>query len=73
MTKYTKKHSSLLKFPFRPLGNLSHIKIWHDNTGIGNYASWYLSAIIVRDVQTEQTYEFIAHKWFGVEKDDGLV
>ncbi|KAG1655025.1 Polycystic kidney disease protein 1-like 2 [Nymphon striatum] len=47
--------------------------IWHDNSGKGKTASWYLDFIVVRDVQTGKKYEFIAHKWFGVEYDDGAI
>lgn len=30
----------------------SVIKIWHDNSGEGNSASWYLDKIVLEDVQT---------------------
>ncbi|CAM1329796.1 Uncharacterised protein at_DN1626 [Pycnogonum litorale] len=57
----------------RPLGNLMHLRIWHDNGGKGKKASWYLDFIIFRDVQTGKKYKFIARQWFGVELDDGLI
>ncbi|KAG1677778.1 Polycystic kidney disease protein 1-like 2 [Nymphon striatum] len=64
--------SFILSTP-RPLGLLKYFRIWHDNSGKGKTASWYLDFIVVRDVQTGKKYEFIAHKWFGVEYDDGAI
>ncbi|XP_047471507.1 polycystic kidney disease protein 1-like 2 [Penaeus chinensis] len=55
----------------RPLGNLTMMRIWHDNSGKGPNASWYLSFIVFRDVQTGEKYEFIANQWFAVEREDG--
>ncbi|XP_063604126.1 uncharacterized protein LOC134779789 [Penaeus indicus] len=52
------------------LGNLQFLRIWHDNSGKGAEASWYVRYIIFRDVQTGQKYEFIANRWFAVEHDD---
>ena len=61
------------KHLFRSLGQLSYLRIWHDNTGIGDYASWFLGVVIVRDIQTAQKYQFINNQWLAVEKDDGQV
>ena len=58
---------------FRSLGKLSYLRIWHDNTGIGDYASWFLGVVIVRDIQTGEKYQFINDQWLAVEKDDGQV
>ncbi|XP_023332927.1 uncharacterized protein LOC111704811 [Eurytemora carolleeae] len=57
----------------RPLGNLSFLRIWHDNSGIGDYASWFLGAIIIRDLQTKQKYQFFNDRWLAIEKDDGEI
>ncbi|KAG1652539.1 Polycystic kidney disease protein 1-like 2 [Nymphon striatum] len=56
-----------------PLGNLRYLRIWHDNSGKGKKASWYLDFIVIRDVHTGKKYEFLAHKWFAVELDDGAI
>ena len=58
---------------FRSLGLLNYIRIWHDNSGQGSSASWFLKYIIVRDLQTMQKFHFISQRWFAVEKDDGKV
>jgi polycystin 1L2 len=47
------------------------MKIWHDNSGKGDNASWYLKHIIVNDLQTNEKYYFICEKWLAVEKEDG--
>ena len=58
---------------FRPLGDLTYLRIWHDNSGLGDYASWYLKFVIIQDLQTKQKYYFLAEKWFAVEKSDGKI
>jgi polycystin 1L2 len=35
-----------------PLGPLLYLRIWHDNSGIKDKASWYLNMINVMDLQT---------------------
>ena len=57
----------------RSLGLLNYMRIWHDNSGEGQSASWYLKYIIVRDLQTMNKFYFIAQRWFAVEKNDGRV
>ena len=57
----------------RPLGLLNCIRIWHDNSGQGSSASWFLKYIIIRDLQTMEKFHFISQRWFAVEKDDGKV
>jgi polycystin 1L2 len=53
------------------LGGLSYMKIWHDNSGKGDFASWFLKYIIVHDLQTRTKYYFICQNWLAVEKSDG--
>eukprot|EP00094_Tigriopus_californicus_P011733 TCALIF_11336-PA protein Name:"Similar to lov-1 Location of vulva defective 1 (Caenorhabditis elegans)" AED:0.02 eAED:0.02 QI:96/0.94/0.83/1/0.71/0.80/36/119/3138 len=64
--------SYIMRSP-RPLGDLQYVRVWHDNTGRGNYASWYCTAVLIRDVQTNQQWEFLANRWLAVEKDDGQI
>jgi hypothetical protein len=49
-TCHQKPNPSLVKHPlrpaaFRPLGELTFLRIWHDNSGPGDYASWFLGAV----------------------------
>lgn len=55
----------------RKLGKLTYLRIWHDNSGKGAMRSWFLSFVVVKDVQTKEQYEFICNKWFAVEKGKG--
>jgi hypothetical protein len=57
----------------RSLGLLNFIRLWHDNSGSGSSASWFLKCIIVQDLQTMERTYFIAQRWFAVEEDDGRV
>ncbi|CAF0742236.1 unnamed protein product [Didymodactylos carnosus] len=57
----------------KSLGQLNYIRIWHDNTGKGTSASWFLKYIVVRDLQTMEKQHFICQQWLAVEKDDGSV
>ena len=55
------------------LGSLSYMRIWHDNSGKGEAASWFLRFIIVHDLQTREKFYFICNKWLAVDKSDGRV
>ncbi|RNA30185.1 polycystic kidney disease 1-like 2, partial [Brachionus plicatilis] len=57
----------------QPLGALNYLRIWHDNSGDGDYASWYLKFVIIRDLQTKEKAYFLCEKWLAVEKDDGKI
>lgn len=50
------------------LGDISYIRVWHDNSGGG----WYLRSMEIIDLQTEETYIFIASRWLSVDQNDGL-
>jgi len=55
------------------LGNLLYMRIWHDNSGKGDNASWFLKYIIVHDLQTREKFYFICQDWLAVEKSDGKI
>ncbi len=55
------------------MGLLNYMRIWHDNSGEGSSASWFLKYIIVRDLQTMEKFYFIGQRWFALEEEDGLV
>ena len=57
----------------KPLGSLNYVRIWHDNTGKRDMASWYLKYIIVHDLQTRQKDYFLLEDWLAVEKSDGKI
>ena len=41
-----------------PLGPLTHLRIWHDNSGKGSSKSWYLNVVGVHDLQSNEKYSF---------------
>lgn len=49
------------------------MRIWHDNSGPGRTASWFLKFIIVHDLQTREKFYFICNDWLAVDKSDGLI
>ena len=55
------------------LGDLKYLRIWHDNSGKGRFASWYLQYVLVRNVQTDEMTTFVCNEWLAVEYDDGLI
>jgi hypothetical protein len=54
-------------------GLVNYLRIKHDNSGKGSKGSWYLSMVIVKDLQTNEKSYFICEKWLALEKDDGLI
>ena len=58
----------------KPLGSLTSIRIWHDNSGIDSQrSSWYLKYVIVHDLQTRDKNYFICDKWLAIDKEDSLI
>ena len=57
----------------KSLGDLTYLRIWHDNSGRGPNASWFLKSVIIHDLQTRQMYYFICEEWLAVEKGDGAI
>lgn len=64
--------SFLMSVP-RPLGQIQYMRIWHDNSGKGSDASWFLGFIVIRDLQTKKKWFFVVNKWFAVEEGDGQI
>ena len=55
------------------MGPLNYMRVWHDNSGHGSRASWFLKYIVIRDLQTMEKNHFISQQWFAVERGDGVV
>ena len=53
-----------------PLGPLTFLRIWHDNSGSGSSKSWYLNSVSVIDLQTNERSNFILNGWLAVERGD---
>ena len=67
------KNFNKLKIILSSLGELNSIRIWHDGSGWGNDASWFLKFIIIHDLQTREKYYFICNDWLALDKSDGLI
>ncbi|XP_035672195.1 polycystic kidney disease protein 1-like 2 [Branchiostoma floridae] len=65
-------NSFLLTTP-QPLGSLTHLHIWHDNSGKGSSAGWFLDNVVVKDLQGNKMFYFQCNQWLAVDQDDGRV
>ncbi|XP_070579639.1 polycystin-1-related protein-like [Ptychodera flava] len=55
----------------RSLGNLVHVRLWHDNGG--KFPSWFLSRVSVKDLQNDKMFYFMLDRWLAVEEEDGQI
>lgn len=53
------------------LGDISHIKIWHDNSG--DNPQWFINKVVIRDPNTDTTWFFVCNRWLAAERDDGKI
>ncbi|KAK3612214.1 hypothetical protein CHS0354_039486 [Potamilus streckersoni] len=53
------------------LGDISKVSVWHDNNG--KSPAWYLTQIIVKDLQTYKKYYFFADFWLSLEMEEGII
>ena len=55
------------------MGNFLYLRIWHDNSGKGDAASWFLKLFIVHDLQTREKSYFVCENWLAVDTSDGMI
>ncbi|KAI8488060.1 hypothetical protein Bbelb_341780 [Branchiostoma belcheri] len=55
------------------LGGLTSLTVWHDNSGEGRHASWFLERVEVTDLRTNKKTQFVCNDWLGVEHGDGCL
>ncbi|XP_072051916.1 polycystin-1-like protein 2 [Amphiura filiformis] len=53
------------------LGDLLEIRVWHDNEG--KSPGWYLSRVMVHDLETDDRWLFLCNKWLAIDMSDGLI
>jgi hypothetical protein len=53
------------------LGNLSRVRIRHDNTGVG--PGWFLDKITVQNEGSGKTWVFPCNRWLATDEDDGRI
>ena len=51
------------------LGDLTKVRIWHDNKFLG--ANWYLESVEIVDESTDEKFLFPCNRWLAKDKDDG--
>ncbi|XP_042283303.1 polycystic kidney disease protein 1-like 2 [Thunnus maccoyii] len=57
----------LLTTPFF-LGDLQSIRLWHNNSG--RHPAWYVSNVLVQDLQTGQKWHFLCNSWLAIDMGD---
>ena len=55
----------------RSLGQMSHVRVWHDNSG--SSPGWFFSRMQIVDMQTLDKYYFILDRWLAAGEDDGII
>ncbi|CAL1531591.1 unnamed protein product, partial [Lymnaea stagnalis] len=51
------------------MGELQCLRIWHDNSGKGTSASWFLDRVDVMDIQTGRVSYFVCEEWLTPENN----
>jgi hypothetical protein len=53
------------------LGNLTRIRIRHDDSGLGS--GWFLERIVITNVDTGKRWTFNAHRWLATDEADHAI
>ena len=53
------------------LGELSYIRLWHDN--FGKDPSWFVKQISIREIDTDGVWHFVCECWLAVDEGDGVI
>nr|XP_020662186.1 lipoxygenase homology domain-containing protein 1 [Pogona vitticeps] len=71
LNKFEKNQVDVFNVPAIDLGELTKVRIRHDNSG--SNPAWYLERIEITDTKEEVTYYFPCQRWLAVEEDDGQI
>uniref|UniRef100_I3JKU2 Lipoxygenase homology PLAT domains 1 n=1 Tax=Oreochromis niloticus TaxID=8128 RepID=I3JKU2_ORENI len=70
--KFERKQVDTFRFPeILSMGDLSKVRVWHDNTGIA--PGWHLEYIDVKDEIMDKTFRFPCDRWLAKNDDDGQI
>ncbi|KAM7415994.1 hypothetical protein PAMA_018188 [Pampus argenteus] len=70
--KFERKIKDVFRFPdMLSLGELSKVRVWHDNKGPG--PGWHLEYIDVKDETMDQTFRFPCDRWLAKDEEDGQI
>ena len=53
------------------LGDLTHMRLWHDNSS--PEPAWFVKEIAVQDIQTGQVWFFLCNCWLAVDSGDAQI
>ncbi|XP_076116543.1 polycystin-1-like protein 2 [Mytilus galloprovincialis] len=53
------------------IGDMVNVIVWHDNSG--SSPSWFLSRIIIQDLQTKKVFNFYYDNWLGIQSGTAKV
>ncbi|XP_047496061.1 polycystic kidney disease protein 1-like 2 [Penaeus chinensis] len=51
-----------------PLGHISYLRIWHDNSGNSPFDCWQLQSVVIRDLQTRKKFVFHVNDWLALDR-----
>ncbi|KAI4894673.1 hypothetical protein NFI96_015585 [Prochilodus magdalenae] len=70
--KFERKQADVFRFSdILSLGELSKIRVWHDNKGPA--PGWHLESVDVKDELMDQTFRFPCDRWLAKNEDDGQI
>ncbi|XP_071760769.2 lipoxygenase homology domain-containing protein 1 [Centroberyx gerrardi] len=70
--KFERKQMDTFRFlDILSLGELSKVRVWHDNTGPA--PGWHLEYIDVKDEILDKTFRFPCDRWLAKNDDDGQI
>ncbi|XP_070844973.1 lipoxygenase homology domain-containing protein 1 [Chaetodon trifascialis] len=70
--KFERKQVDTFRFSdILSLGELSKVRVWHDNTGLA--PGWHLEYIDVKDELMDKTFRFPCDRWLAKNDDDGQI
>uniref|UniRef100_A0A8C9S0Y2 Lipoxygenase homology PLAT domains 1 n=1 Tax=Scleropages formosus TaxID=113540 RepID=A0A8C9S0Y2_SCLFO len=70
--KFERKQTDTFRFQdILSLGELSKVRVWHDNTGPA--PGWHLEYIDVKDEIMDKTFRFPCDRWLAKNDDDGQI
>jgi len=68
---FERAQKAIFGFQLVDLGDISKIKIGHDNSGF--FSAWFMVSAQVRNEKTGQEYNFPCNQWFDKDKGDGQI
>ncbi|MCL4139932.1 UNVERIFIED_CONTAM: hypothetical protein GTU68_052240 [Idotea baltica] len=57
----------------RPLGTITHLRVFHDNVGEPPLDTWQLERVVVRDLQCYKKFIFDTNAWLAFDRDKGEI